>query len=771
MSESAKVLQHPSAMVREAREDGWANPQSGMGMPGVDARVSWVAYPHTRNQRAMRDLWLGDGLAGRIVELPAEDMTRERGRLLLGTGFEDAQTRLEADVDELDVWAKYAQGLKYEAAYGGGALIMAVDDGMAWSQPVDLQRLRKVTALHEATPDELRAVTYFNDRTSPLHGRPATYRWQPSIISGMAGGWVGASGQLVHASRVITFPGLRVDAARLDENQGWGDSVLARCEERIRDMNSALAGVGIALNRFSQDVVTSEGLGDNLADKKGKAALEQRAASMRMTQSLLGLLLLGKGETYERKGISFGGVADTLHEVAASLCATTGIPMAVLMGFAEAGLGDVAASQRHIWHDRVRSLQGTRLRPALNQLLRLMLLAKEGPTGGKEPRNWQVEFNPLEKPTDVETAGLRKTYMEIDTGYAEAQMVRPEHVARNRFNGPDGFNTNLPPDPYMAEVVPYQEPGGEPGPDEGQPAEPAPAAVPPPAEPGTEPGAADEGGAANVQKLSLNGAQVQAAQSVVTQVAERKLPRASGVAMLQSFFFLEPAEAERIMGEVGRSFFITPEGTAPSAPPATPAAPAAPPPPAPRGDGAETYALLWLKEMELGELPREEVEERVGKLYGVRPREARALLKKLGARRQDAAGGPTHFPRHGENRRVSLKSSRFQVFDPAYALDLKENWPEVWALSKKALGAHQFERLLPVARSGGKADTDTEVHAVRLREEWARRNARKDRAAGVVAQVKQLVVGRLGEAGMKRVLEAAKEKARRAREKAKQPTS
>jgi len=43
----------------------------------------------------------------------------------------------------------------------------------------------------------------------------------------------------------------------------------------------------------------------------------------------------------------------------------------------------------------------------------------------------------------------------------------------------------------------------------------------------------------------------------VTAVATGQLPRASGVALLQAAFRLPAAEAEAIMGEVGRSFFAS----------------------------------------------------------------------------------------------------------------------------------------------------------------------------------------------------------------------
>ena len=62
--------------------------------------------------------------------------------------------------------------------------------------------------------------------------------------------------------------------------------------------------------------------------------------------------------------------------------------------------------------------------------------------------------------------------------------------------------------------------------------------------------------------VALNGAQVQAAQGIITSVAKGELPRGTGVQMLVQFFNMAPDAAEALMGEVGGSFTITaPEAT------------------------------------------------------------------------------------------------------------------------------------------------------------------------------------------------------------------
>jgi len=68
-------------------------------------------------------------------------------------------------------------------------------------------------------------------------------------------------------------------------------------------------------------------------------------------------------------------------------------------------------------------------------------------------------------------------------------------------------------------------------------------------------GAATTGtGEGKAQDTALNGAQVTAAQGIVESVAAGQLPRQTGVAMLVTFFNLDPAVADAVMGTVGASF-------------------------------------------------------------------------------------------------------------------------------------------------------------------------------------------------------------------------
>lgn len=118
----------------------------------------------------------------------------------------------------------------------------------------------------------------------------------------------------------------------------------------------------------------------------------------------------------------------------------------------------------------------------------------------------------------------------------------------------------------------------------------------------------------------------------------------------------------------------------------------------------------------------------------------------------------TDFPEQGADQAVNLRNSKYEVFPVAEAQDLKDNFPEVWKLGGNVLGNTQFARLAPMARGRRGPRTPTEEEAVRLREAWAARHLQDFRIAGVVAQVKWLVVGSKGLDHMRETIMEAKRK-------------
>ena len=118
----------------------------------------------------------------------------------------------------------------------------------------------------------------------------------------------------------------------------------------------------------------------------------------------------------------------------------------------------------------------------------------------------------------------------------------------------------------------------------------------------------------------------------------------------------------------------------------------------------------------------------------------------------------TNFPKRGDDEKVSLRNSEYDSFPLAYALKLKEEHPDIWRKGGNILGNTQFNRLRKVHSQMGEVKTPTDERAVRLREAWAARHFKDYRLAGVVAQIKWLVVGSRGISHMKQVIDEARKK-------------
>jgi len=118
----------------------------------------------------------------------------------------------------------------------------------------------------------------------------------------------------------------------------------------------------------------------------------------------------------------------------------------------------------------------------------------------------------------------------------------------------------------------------------------------------------------------------------------------------------------------------------------------------------------------------------------------------------------TDFPEAGDDDKVSLRNSKYQLFPVEEAQDLKDNFLSIWREGGNIRGNRQFNLLAPIARRGGNVETLAEENAVRRREAWAARHFEDYSLAGVVAQIKWLVVGSRGLDHMRAVIREAKDK-------------
>lgn len=427
-------------MTTLANLDGWRNILTGVGDPDRDARLSSAMAWAQLDRTTALNLWRGSDMAGRAIELPTKEMLRRPPSVLVD-GDPDAGRAMDTRLDEHDLFGVVRTARNYARAFGGGAIYVAVDDGQDPKEPLRLEAIRSVWGFAALEPDELRPVLAHSDPRRPEFGKPSVYEMQRRIASNV----VGSSALLpvkVHASRVIRFEGLVTTADDAATRFGWGASILERSlADVIRDFDGAFDATSALMKDFAQAVFGIKGLATILSAKDGDKVFRDRIAAIDMARSVLRATVIDADETFARTTTPVSGLPEILDRFTKRLGAAADMPVSILMGESPAGLNATGESDVRIFYDRIAGDRREAVGRPLERAVRMLFLAKDGPTKGREPERWSLKFPSLWEPTEQESAAVRKTQAEVDTAYINAGVLSAPEVAVSRFGGQTGYST------------------------------------------------------------------------------------------------------------------------------------------------------------------------------------------------------------------------------------------------------------------------------------------------------------------------------------------
>lgn len=513
---------------RSARMDGWENMATSIGVLGKDKRLGARFYSDVVSDAEAAELWRGDDLAARVIEEPVAESLREGFEVKVAEDKELAE-QITARLEELGATGALKKAMEYRRAYGGGAIMPVVNDGsILLSTPLNTKRVTKVVSLVVFEARELQPVKWYTDIRSPKFRQPEIYRVSPIGTAGYGFGL-----QDVHESRLIVFQGIQVssDPQRTGTAPGWGDSVLTRVIRVLRDFNSAWDSAGVLVGDFSQTIWRINNLTEMItADTDG--AFRARMRALEYGRSAANALLLdGEHESYERKSVNVTGLPELMDRFAQRLAAAANMPLTRLMGQSPGGMNATGESDTRGWYDYIAGIQGEVL-PELERLVSFFMLEIDGPTKGREPEVWSVEWCPLWQPSDKEAADARLVQVQIDEKEHAMGVISAEEIRKSRHGGDTySFQTVIDSDDPI-EVEPTAEEA---------------AALRDPNAP-LVPGAAGAAATAvEPAKQAMNGAQVAAMVDVCVKVAAGELARESGIAILVAAFPINEKQAAAML--------------------------------------------------------------------------------------------------------------------------------------------------------------------------------------------------------------------------------
>ena len=441
------------------RADSIINSLSGLGGgydKGTTARPDTSRIP--LNFQELTVLYRHNGYAQRFIDIIPAEVTRKGWRIRDDSPDIDP---MDAETRRLCIPERAREALTWGRLYGGGYLLIVTDEVAEpgtkshdlLRQPLDLSRVRAVRNLVVLDPSECQPYVYEGHLTSPRFREPAIWLVSPNSGSGTQ---AMAGGQQVHHSRILVFPGRRLPSSIRYSNRGIDDSVLESVWDAIRNKTSVDQAAASICQELKLNVMKIEGLA-NMSTSDQADTFEMRMKVLARTKSLLNMVLMGEGETFESLATPMSGFDQLDANAKEALSAATGMPITLLFGEAPSGLNTDGESHRTLWGNVVAGVQHGVLRDPLTQLYTVLYAAKDGPTKGEAPASWNVEFLPLDELTETEQAALEKTHAETDAIRVSTGILPAEHIAASRYGEKGYQNALLPYDPLAEERAALEE--------------------------------------------------------------------------------------------------------------------------------------------------------------------------------------------------------------------------------------------------------------------------------------------------------------------------
>lgn len=363
--------------------DNLVNLVSGLGTERSKSAHSHFVpafYTDAHLETVYRQNWL----AGKIVDIPAEDATREWRAWQAESGD---ITKIEAVERRHGVQLKVEKALKWSRLYGGACIYIGTNarDVM---KPLNVER-EKIRYLTVLSRINVNGGDVDYDIASEDFGGPKFYQIT-----------TGATYTQVHPSRIVRFVGKEVPNMALSANAagwGWGDSVLNACMAPLLRTESTMANAGELMFESQVDVIKVPDLFSQVGDAQFRTDVLQMISLQTQAKGITKTLLMDKEQEYATHSATFAGVPELMREFHQELAGASGIPSTRLLGQSPSGLNSTGESDLRNHYDAIRAFQTLRVSPAMARLDEMIVREALGNRPADVHYNWNNLWYPSAK--------------------------------------------------------------------------------------------------------------------------------------------------------------------------------------------------------------------------------------------------------------------------------------------------------------------------------------------------------------------------------------
>jgi len=422
MSETAKILTDSEAKAFSANSmrDGLENLVANLGTDKDKRSFSKFVNNKQLSLSGSRDevsaMYRTDWLAGKIVDIIPDDMTRE-WRTFSGDIKPETVRALEDEEDRLNLQGMFNLAHKWARLYGTAFIVIAADDGLPPNVPLDINAIKPGSLKHIKAIDRWRVnlhkVPPVADPLDADYGMPQFYRMVETGVE-------------IHRSRLLRFDGVRLPYDDFRRNNYFSDSILARLYDPLTNFSTAANSAASMLYESNVDVIKIEGLLGYLQTPEGEDLIRKRFGLSKLLKSFNNMLLLDNKEDFETKSANFSGVALMMDRLGSHVVGSSDVPATKLMGAAASGLNATGEGDQKNYYDTVRSRQMSEYKPNLDYFD--IIMAKN--LGLPDDADLDYKFNSLFQLTEEEVSKTNLANAQRDQIYIDRNIVTELAIAK-----------------------------------------------------------------------------------------------------------------------------------------------------------------------------------------------------------------------------------------------------------------------------------------------------------------------------------------------------
>ena len=407
-------------------EDGYSNSAVSIGAASpLFSAGTFVRSGLSADFQKLTTVYRESSLAMRIIDMPAEDMTRA-GYTLTGDFEAEELEELKRVEARHNIMGEITDAIRWARLYGGAVAVIDLYG--------DSKRMDTPLVLSEVLPGSFQGLLV-RDRTrvtpslelednvdDPDYGLPMYYDVD-----------LDGDGMIrVHHSRVLRFVGRELPQEETIRENYWGASELEHIWDELQRYTSVSANAAELVFKANLSTLKMDGLGEmmSIGTDEAKRKTESMMAEMTHMMSSFGLLLLNPDESLETHPYSFDGIKDMHEAFMTEVAGAAEIPVTKLFGRSPDGMNATGEADMRNYYERIASLQRRMLRPALERLLPVVMMS----CFLTVPENMGFVFNPLATVTTAETEELARSLSSRVRELFEAGIISREE-ARAELRG------------------------------------------------------------------------------------------------------------------------------------------------------------------------------------------------------------------------------------------------------------------------------------------------------------------------------------------------